>query len=105
MREKLIEVLEKALPGRSEREYLADYLLANGVIVPPCRVGDACFYLRPYKGGKIVVEGVVDDATHTMNGGWMITVKAIKSHFRGWLGDTVFLSRKEAEKALEGRKV
>lgn len=82
----------------------ADYLLADGVIVPPCKVGDTCWYIRHYLKNRIIVEGVVDDAVYTVRGGWVITLKAIKSHFRGWLGETVFLSREEAEKALEWRR-
>jgi hypothetical protein len=74
------------------------------IIVPPCKVGDTCWYIRHYlKKHHIIVEGVVDDAVYTVRGGWAITVKAIKNHFRGWLGETVFLTRGEAEKALEGR--
>lgn len=28
------------LPFTADAEFAADYLLANGVIVPPCKVGD-----------------------------------------------------------------
>ncbi|MBQ7976574.1 MAG: hypothetical protein IJ300_12890 [Clostridia bacterium] len=46
MRDRLIELIEYAdanIPGfciEGDFHVLADYLLANGVIVPPCKVGD-----------------------------------------------------------------
>ena len=47
-KEKLVELLlqtetftaDNAEYARQQAEYKADYLLANGVIVPPCKVGD-----------------------------------------------------------------
>lgn len=41
-RDKLLELLHKAPKGRGRisNYELANYLLANGVIVPPCKVGD-----------------------------------------------------------------
>ena len=46
-RERLIELIQNAVNGcaRHWAEIIADYLLANGVIVPPCRCKD-CTYLR-----------------------------------------------------------
>lgn len=53
-KERLVELLENA-PGHSNVRYkshkemmedLADYLLQNGVIVPPCRVGDTVYKLN-----------------------------------------------------------
>ncbi len=48
-RERLIELLEEEnafsryMTADERREKLADYLLANGVIVPPCKVGDTMY--------------------------------------------------------------
>ncbi len=52
-RERLIELIKK---GETEfimatgdcdlLDYLADHLLSNGVIVPPCKVGDAVYYYK-----------------------------------------------------------
>ena len=62
-REKLIELLEKADDSAIEEqskiekeiftqeefyEHIADYLLENGVIVPPCKAGDKFYYLAQY---------------------------------------------------------
>ena len=61
-RDRLIELMCKAIMefGNSTgtvyaTEYLADYLLANGVIVPPCKVGDNVYILEEkckYSGEK-----------------------------------------------------
>lgn len=66
MRERLIELLHNIPPmettvcsranGKTYKTmgHIADYLLANGVIVPPCKVGDTCILalrdeIRKYK--------------------------------------------------------
>jgi hypothetical protein len=53
MRDRLIELIRQAKKSTKgancdlEREMLfADYLLANGVIVPPCKVGDVVYRLE-----------------------------------------------------------
>ena len=45
-RERLIELLNKA-PKSLRYEDLPDYLLANGLIVPPCKVGDTVYKVIP----------------------------------------------------------
>ena len=42
MKDKLIELIQQSVNGcaRNWAEVIAEYLLANGVIVPPCKVGD-----------------------------------------------------------------
>lgn len=44
-RDRLIELLEETgmIEGTSRCNIVADELLANGVIVPPCRVGDTLY--------------------------------------------------------------
>lgn len=55
-RERLIELLCSAPLGSKtfEQQYykstitkIADYLLANGVIVPPCKIGDTVYKVIP----------------------------------------------------------
>ena len=43
MRERLIELLRQEQSRDSE--VIADYLLSNGVIVPPCKVGDKVYVI------------------------------------------------------------
>ena len=52
-RDRLIELIKKGeweylcSTGRSPRyDFAVDYLLANGVIVPPCKVGDKVYFFR-----------------------------------------------------------
>ena len=91
---------------------LADYLIANGVIVPPCKEGDSLFMLNR---DKTKVQEMIfeepdirchckkDDefaccmpiCTSYQNG---ICAYRFNNDFRE-IGKTVFLSREEAEKA------
>ena len=55
-RDRLIELLNKAhTEGCFADDSVADYLLANDVIVPPCKVGDKVYFIQ----GKKVYEGTV----------------------------------------------
>lgn len=60
---------------------VVDHLLANGVIVPPCNVGDKVFVIDTYD--RIVVEMKFNPCM--LND----------------IGKIVFLTKEEAEKALE----
>ena len=42
-KERLVELIMEATESTWTRKSLADYLLANGVIVPPCKVGDIVY--------------------------------------------------------------
>ena len=97
--------------GRTWTEHLADHLLANGVIVPPCEVGDAVYRVSfVHKTVEMLkVEGFLRNVAS-----WKVhCTKFIPK----WLGNqkehiyiqfsafgkTVFLTREEAEKALAER--
>lgn len=45
MRERLIELLGDVLTKHNLPENIADYLLENGVIFPPCKVGDDLYWI------------------------------------------------------------
>ena len=119
-RERLIELLKNAklcsYPfgdqySDSTIGKIADYLLANGVIVPPCKVGDTVYEILP-KAGYIRAVNVVG-----FHLGKFPTLRGHKrkEYFVGYLdqyllhiriddiGKTVFLTREEAEKALAER--
>ena len=108
MRERLIELIQNSVKGcaRHWAEIIADYLLANGVIVPPCKVGDVVYDLTFGEVNAYVVEKM--NFTYTPNGLECVEVNAMGKYglifnFNN-IGKTVFLSREEAEKALEGGK-
>lgn len=82
---------------------LADYLLANGVIVPPCKVGDKVYWLLKDREDYFVSE---DTITEIGTKGFFVSAFLNNtediSNFEPWesLGKTVFLTHEEAQ-ALE----
>ena len=121
-REKLIELIEKAkeeyandITDHTETDYIVETLLNEGVIVPPCKVGDTVYYLNTishmalYKN-KIYEAKVVRIVTTSLG---TVLVIQIRDEFgcceipdiRDW-GKTVFLTKEGAENALaEMRKI
>ena len=90
---------------------LADYLLANGVIVPPCKVDDEVWFLyrltEKYGGTRIVKAEVVKLMYNTvgqMSQWWLQIVyddiDGRQDVTEALLGKTVFLTKEEAEQAL-----
>lgn len=86
-------------------DYVAEYLTANGVIAPPCKVGDVVyvvFYKHKFVEENRVIGFIIGRNNDTLQfeGGSIYTIwdKAYNEHF----GKTVFLSREEAEAALKG---
>ena len=107
MRDRLIELLKGAEAKVTEmistplalEEWLgvyADYLLANGVIVPPCKVGDIVYriYTKSWVGEDKVCEFVIRN-----NGLWYVDDKRRMTPCYKF-GKTVFLTKEEAEQAL-----
>lgn len=108
MRDRLIELLNGATDKNGiYLDKIADYLLANGVIVPPCKVGDNVY---------IISNGVVEECVITE---WFYTTAM--EHRYGFYAEvngdsrifvfvetdinkTVFLTKEEAEQALKGGK-
>lgn len=95
-REQLIELL-KNVPRNTRAFYdqFADYLLANGVIVPPCKVGDTVYETD---GIRIYELTILDISLHR-NRPYYETESI--DFDDDAIGKTIFLTRKEAEKALE----
>lgn len=113
-RDRLIELVCKGIQefGKSTvkcsaDEYIADYLIVNGVIVPPCKVGQTVWILfsieKTIKSREI--ESIMQrhkSWTMRFTNGDCFTVwdNAEDEYF----GKTVFLTKEEAEKALEEKK-
>lgn len=51
MRDRLIELIQNSVGGcaRHWAQIIADHLLANGIIVPPCKVGDTLYVISQMK--------------------------------------------------------
>lgn len=110
-REKLIELLRKsgasfenALP-----EEIADYLLANGVIVPMCYIWQPIWYIceHVYAGTVEIEEGKISMIQQKADKSWKfrITVNSSVWDFTpDKIGTRYFLTKEEAEQALKERE-
>jgi hypothetical protein len=123
MRDRLVELMvdaenavyqEKPYCTDTERiGRVADHLIAEGVIVPPCKVGDKVYYLNTHyhialrrntiyeaKVARIVVTSLgVALVLHIRDESGCCETPDIKDY-----GKTVFLTREEAEAALAERR-
>ena len=105
MRDRLIELLNKKYDHFCDQcgvnkdshytESLADYLLENGVIAPPCKVGDVVYWFN--MGNKLMEAKVAQQG---------FVAKLTKDGFEYGLpydkiGKTVFLTKEEAEAKLK----
>ena len=93
---KLIKEAEAQFSGTGKalldiEDYVAEYLAANGVIVPPCKVGDKVYRIDSFNNS--VWEFEVDRLVRVAL--WMEL---------GHIGKYVFLSKEDAEKVLKGMK-
>ena len=138
MRDRLIELINNAdvqINGNISpyRDYgmekIADYLLENGVIVPPCKVGDWIWYVYRNEINKAKVEEINYDASkhgyysynfsiyaYDFKNKRQVTYHPInettknKSNINGVEGMDfgedvyIFLTKEEAEQALTCRK-
>lgn len=110
MRDKLIELIdygEKCFMEDDDYDYLseflADRLIANGVILPPCKVGDMVYFL----------DAICVDDSYCINNCCCIDCKYAELQVREIdfdlsmykeLGKTVFLTKEEAEEKLKERE-
>ena len=88
--------------GTLEAESLADYLLANGVIVLPCKVGDTVYYITGI-GHNLVKPAKVKEIIIDENGIKDLYVQGDGYDFENSF-DIFFLTREKAEKALKERE-
>ena len=109
MKEKLAKLLNAMIDENKNKnittEITADYLIQNGVIVPPVKVGDPVFRIRTWDG-KRVVEGKISMIKQKSDLSWKF--RGIGRYFEGScdytiadIGTTIFLTREDAEKKLK----
>lgn len=87
---------------------LADHLLSEGVIVPPCRVGDKIYALT---ASLSRVHTYIVTRLEICDNGVKIFARQLNCHGEYWMcwaddfgnNDWVFLTQEEAEKALVER--
>lgn len=80
-------------------EWLADELIANGFILPPCKVGDTVYIVGMFTGqiisNKVVAINYGDSGLFLLLDSY--TVVSVEEQ----LGKTVFLTKEEAEAKLK----
>lgn len=123
-RDRLVELLKNSpyldVCYGDDRTYekAAYHLLSNGAIVPPCKVGEKVYsYLRSYCEEDGIAPYQITNITITQNkkGEWTKKYRAmwvVDGKTKDWqlnfsfddIGKTVFLTREEAERALEDVK-
>lgn len=81
----------------------ADHLIANGVVLPPCRVGDSCYPLPRYKAP--IVERKISRITFSKRNiiiGYYENDGQYRPPLRTRvLGEDVFLTKDQAEQKLK----
>ena len=89
-----------------EIDILADYLLANGVILPPCKVGQEVYFIKTLFDfvKEPIKEKVCGMKTYSDNMKFTFVTASQRCFDEDKLGKTVFLTREEAEQALKGVK-
>lgn len=120
MRDRLIELINRAkqlykedmafdtIDGAkmpTETDYIADYLLANDVVCPPCKVGDKIYDISEFLDGTNspeMYEFKAENITITkLNGEIIFEIDSLFMRHSDF-GKALFLSKEEAEKALGG---
>lgn len=121
MRDRLIKILREPIPEIKgyndigvtrlsivDAEKAADRLLANGVIVPPCKVGDI-IWVKDYERNCEMQKAEIIAILKNRYG---MYIRYEYPAFRGrvyarnveYIGKDVFLTKEEAERALKGAK-
>lgn len=89
-------------------DFFADHLLANGVIVPPCKIGDKLydateFFSDTYAPEIYELQDNVMTIEKGRNGEYLFTYDGMYVYPEE-IGKTVFLTREEAEAKLKGEQ-
>ena len=117
MRDRLIELLKEATFGvnvhtladhlkKETIEAAAEYLLATGVIVPPCYIGQGIWCISKHFDGRIEIDkGKVSMLQQKADKSWKIRISVRSSVWDftpNEIGKRYFFSKEEAEQAVKG---
>lgn len=120
MRDRLIELIRQGKKAFTKSDttyienYLADYLLANGVALPACRIGQTVYALYD-RSEKKNIDGHIKKRNSQidtlrylgackMYGKIEVREKQCTKADLNKIGKTVFLTKTEAEKASAGKR-
>lgn len=93
--------MDDASTDMSYGEYVAEYLLAHGVFVPPCKIGDKVWGIKRLKTGAHIVQGEVYQMYFSDDMRLCISVKRV---CWGFWGIDVFGTKAEAEAAIREQR-
>lgn len=106
-RNKLVRLLNDW--GTVESEALADYLIANGIILPPCKIGDTVYDFFDVRGFYHIEEWEIENIVIGKNPSKCILYCKSKrgnskeKYHNDCFGKTLFFTREEAEKVMDMR--
>lgn len=108
MRDRLIEIVDKSkeeyandVTDHTETEYIVEGLLNKGFILPPCKVGDTVYRISKRYGEWCVLPRTVCSISYSLDSRGNIAWYLFTT-IEDRIGETVFLTREEAEQALKG---
>lgn len=108
MKEKLIELIEDTLQewecdvSDKTISEIAEHLIQNGVLVPPCKVGDEVWVV--FEWDSEPMQGEITMVQQQFDKSWNLWVSRHLAFNATAIGETVFFSREEAEKKLKERE-
>lgn len=112
MRDRLVALIKQGANGHTlmPTDCIADYLIENGVIVLPCKVGDIVYVVSRYYAGDWEVYKCKIDNLTIYGKNTFISCDANTAIFGkinfglnvSEIGKTVFLTKEEAEQKLKG---
>lgn len=99
------EYQDKEMPKDCVPRLIADHLIANGVIVPPCKVGDNLYVISQMKDKRILpfINTYKVTSVSIRKNGFVVYHEMdgyIKIFKQSDFGKTVFLTKAEAEKFM-----
>jgi hypothetical protein len=110
MRDRLVELIKEGANGHTlmPTDSIADYLIANGVVLPPCRVGQTVYMVT--LDGKIRDITVTDvsikvshwETWYDILGAYMVdNIKHIIAVLPCKIGEIIFYTKYQAEQKLK----
>lgn len=115
MRDRLIDLLYEA-EGQVNNDYptveqIANHLIENGVVLPPCKVGDKVWLLTSLNWKRTewgIKEGKVSMVQQKADKSWKFRVTenhSVQDYTVDSIGKTVFLTKEQAEQKLKEMRV
>lgn len=106
-KDRLINLIQNAVDGcaRNWAEVIAGHLLDNGVIVPPCKVGDVVYEINRNGILEMEIAQIKITERYIMFDCIDVILDYEDFFYESDIGKTVFLTRDEAERALRESEV